>query len=325
MSQIGSPGTDLELDAAPLVPLEILKSCKTQGRLHLAAIRWFVLARAVQLPGQVNCASHRGRERTAAEATPMLELLPTFHRRSPFSVVLYARGGESFAFAAKKAFTTEGTESYREKLTPNPPAQFAEDARPAARPRAQELSARPRWLVRRTSLAYRAVLLAASLLLPGAYRSEAQTPTEYQVKAAYIFNFLKFVEWPGDAPDAGGKWIVGVVGDSPVGEELTRLSEGKEVLGRSLQIKRLQGAESFRDCNILFISPSERKRWPSILSALRGSSVLTVADMEDFVGSGGMVQLLVEDTRVRMVIDVSATNRAKLKVSSKMLLLARVV
>jgi hypothetical protein len=179
--------------------------------------------------------------------------------------------------------------------------------------------------VRRKTLAVRTLLLALSLLLPGAFRGEAQAPTEYQVKAAYVFNFLKFVEWPGDSQDSGSKWVVGVVGDSPVGEELTRLSEGKEVLGRSLQIKRMQGSDSVRDCNILFISPSEKRRWPSILSALRGSSVLTVADMEDFVGSGGMIQLFVEDTRVRMVVDVSATNRAKLKISSKMLLLARVV
>jgi len=170
-----------------------------------------------------------------------------------------------------------------------------------------------------------AALLALSLLAPVASRSDAQAPTEYQVKAAYIFNFLKFVEWPGDSQDSGSKWVVGVVGDSPVGEELTRLAEGKEVLGRSLQVKKLQSADSFRDCNILFISPSERKRWPSILSTLRGSSVLTVADTEDFVGSGGMIQLFVEDTRVRMVVDVSATNRARLKISSKMLLLARVV
>ena len=201
---------------------------------------------------------------------------------------------------------------------------FAEEASSGARLSIVGFPARRHWPERRRGLIRLATFLALSLLLSGASRSDAQAPTEYQVKAAYVFNFLKFVEWPGDS-DPPGKWVVGVVGDSPVAEELSRLSEGKEVLGRSLRVKKLQGADSLRDCNILFISPSERKRWPSILSALRGSSVLTVADTEDFVGSGGMIQLFVEDTRVRMVIDVSATNRAKLKISSKMLLLARVV
>lgn len=101
--------------------------------------------------------------------------------------------------------------------------------------------------------------------------------------------------------------------------------DGKEVLGRVLQVKKFQAADSLRSCNILFISPSEKKHLPSILAALRGSSVLTVADMDDFVGSGGMIQLFLEDTRVRMAIDISATSRVRLKVSSKMLLLARVV
>jgi hypothetical protein len=153
----------------------------------------------------------------------------------------------------------------------------------------------------------------------------AQAPTEYQVKAAYVFNFLKFVEWPSDAGDESrGKWVVGILGNSEVGEELLRLSDGKNVLGRDLLVKRLQAADNLRACNILFISESEKKHLPAILASLHGTSVLTVADMGDFVNSGGMIQLLVEDARVRIVIDVGATDRAHLKVSSKMLLLAHV-
>lgn len=170
------------------------------------------------------------------------------------------------------------------------------------------------------------LVATATLILLGAPVLRAQAPTEYQVKAAYIFNFLKFVEWPEDAvPAAHGKWVVGYLGDSPVGEELARLLEGKEVFGRGLQAKKLQPSDSLQSCNILFISSSEKKKLPSILSALRDSSVLTVADMDDFVGSGGMIQLFVQDTRVRMAIDVSAATRARLRISSKMLLLARVV
>jgi YfiR/HmsC-like len=151
-------------------------------------------------------------------------------------------------------------------------------------------------------------------------------PTEYQVKAAFLFNFLKFVEWPEDsAADPHGKWVIGFVGDSPVGDELTRLVQGKNVLGRDLQVKKFQAADSPRACNVLFISESEKKRLPSILAELRGSSVLTVADMDNFIGAGGMIQFVVEDARVRVAIDVGATGRARLKVSSKLLSLARIV
>jgi hypothetical protein len=80
-----------------------------------------------------------------------------------------------------------------------------------------------------------------------------------------------------------------------------------------------------RACNILFISESEKKRMPAILAGLRGTSVLTVADMDNFIGSGGMIQFVVEDARVRVAIDVGATSRAHLKISSKLLSLARAV
>jgi hypothetical protein len=153
-----------------------------------------------------------------------------------------------------------------------------------------------------------------------------QSPTEYQVKAAYLFNFLKFVEWPEDpAADPHGKWVIGFVGDTPIADELPRLVEGKNVLGRDLQVKKFEATDNLRGCNILFISTSEKKRLPSIFAALRGSSVLTVADMDNFIATGGMIQLVVQDARVQVTIDVGATGRARLLVSSKLLALARVV
>jgi len=150
--------------------------------------------------------------------------------------------------------------------------------------------------------------------------------TEYQVKAAYLFNFLKFVEWPAEkAGDLQARWVIGVVGDNPVGNVLMQLVAGKNVLGRELEIKKLQPEENMRGCNILFISASERSRLPSILGGLRGSNVLTVADMDHFIESGGMIQFVMEDGSVRFSIDVGATAQAKLKVSSKLLSIARVV
>jgi len=171
-----------------------------------------------------------------------------------------------------------------------------------------------------------ALLLGLHFPLAQRTVSADQTPTEYQVKAAYLFNFLKFVEWPEDpGSDPHGKWVIGFVGETPIGDELARLVEGKNVLGRDLQIKKLQAADNLRACNILFISESEKKRLPSLLTALHGSSVLTVADMDNFIGLGGMIQFVVEDARVRVAIDVGATEHARLKVSSKLLSLAHVV
>ncbi len=171
-----------------------------------------------------------------------------------------------------------------------------------------------------------ALLLAAYFPLADRAIFGAQSPTEYQVKAAYLYNFLKFVEWPDDAaPDAHGKWVIGFIGDTTIGDELARLIVGKNVLGRDLQVRKFQAADNLRGCNILFIGESEKKHLAAILAELRGSGVLTVADMDNFIGSGGMIQFVVEDERVRVAIDVGATGRARLKVSSKLLSLARTV
>jgi len=92
-----------------------------------------------------------------------------------------------------------------------------------------------------------------------------------------------------------------------------------------LEVRQFQPGEDFRDCRVLFISVSEKKRLPTMLAALNGSSVLTVGDMDHFIESGGMIQFVMEEKRVRFAIDVGASSRARLKVSSKLLSLARTV
>jgi hypothetical protein len=137
---------------------------------------------------------------------------------------------------------------------------------------------------------------------------------------------LKFVEWPEDATvGARGKWVIGIAGSTPVTYELVRSVAGKTILGRELKIDTVVSAEGMRACNVLFISASEKKRLSSILAALRGSSVLTVSDMDNFVESGGMVQFVMADDRVRMRIDVATASSARLKISAKLLALASAV
>jgi hypothetical protein len=150
--------------------------------------------------------------------------------------------------------------------------------------------------------------------------------SEYQVKAAYLFNFLKFVEWPDESfADPLAPIVIGVVGEDPFGNALPQVVIGKTVQGRDLVIRIYHAGEDLRGAHVLFISASERKRLPMILSSLRGSSVLTVADTAAFLDAGGMIQFLNENGRVRFAINVDVTGRAKLKMSSKLLSLAKVV
>ena len=174
------------------------------------------------------------------------------------------------------------------------------------------------------SLAILCLLVIAQLTV--APPAHAQDPvSEYQIKAAYLFNFLKFVEWPANAfADPLAPIVIGIVGDDPFGESLPQVVVGKTVQGRDLVIRKYRFGENLRGSHILFISASEKKRLPQVLSSLQGSSVLTVADTDQFLEAGGMIQFFLEDDRVRFAIDVDATSRANLKLSSKLLSVARV-
>jgi len=170
-----------------------------------------------------------------------------------------------------------------------------------------------------------AFLISFHIVTPPNAHSQDALP-EYQVKAAYLFNFLKFVQWPEDAfTDSLAPIVIGIVGDDPFGNALPEVVVGKTVQGRDLVIRKYHAGENLRGASILFISTSEKKRLPQILASLHGSSALTVADMDGFLDEGGMIQFLSENDRVRFSINVDATSRARLKVSSKLLSLARVV
>jgi hypothetical protein len=181
------------------------------------------------------------------------------------------------------------------------------------------------WLRARLMAGILALFACAHLLTPPNGNAQ-DLPSEYQVKAAYLFNFLKFVQWPADAfQDSLAPMVIGIVGDDPFGEALPQVVLGKTVQGRDLVIRKYHIGEDLRGSHILFISASEKKRLPQLLAGLHGSSVLTVADMDHFIESGGMIQLLIENSRVRFAVNAGATNQARLKVSSKLLSLARTV
>jgi len=174
-----------------------------------------------------------------------------------------------------------------------------------------------------------AAVLVAALALLGSMplaQAQAEEPTEHQIKAAFLYNFAKFVEWPPEAfAGAHAPIVLGIVGEDPFGSALDGMVAGKAVNGRALVVKRLTLGPELRFCHILFISSSEKKHLGRILELLKGSSVLTVGEMSRFVQSGGAVNFVLDENRVRFEVNVDAATRARLKVSAKLLALARSV
>lgn len=164
-------------------------------------------------------------------------------------------------------------------------------------------------------------------------RSYLRTPTalaqskadEYHVKAAFLFHFAQLVEWP-DAPDeSGSSLLLCTLGDDPFHGELESTVEGKQIGSRVLRIRHLSEAKVTRGCNMVFISRSENRHLAAILASLRNSPILTVGEADDFLASGGMIRFCLEGDRVRFEINREAAESARLKISSKLLLLARKV
>jgi hypothetical protein len=164
------------------------------------------------------------------------------------------------------------------------------------------------------------LLLAAVSLQAGGNETLVD---EYQLKAVFLFNFARFVEWPASAlNDARDPFVICVVGENPFGSSLDDIVHGKTVANRPITIRAVSNAQQARACEILFVSASERKRERILLAALKNSSVLTVGDTDDFTANGGIVQFRVIDARVRIEIDTAAAERANLRISSKLLSLA---
>jgi hypothetical protein len=167
--------------------------------------------------------------------------------------------------------------------------------------------------------------VAVAALLPGGALL-ADQPTEYQVKAAFLFNFAKYVDFPkGTFRDASAPIVIGVLGSDPFGRALDEALEGKAIDGRRLVARRFDDAQSARAAQIVFIAASEEGHLPRVLDALSGASVMTVGDVEHFAERGGVAGFYDENNRVRVCINVTAAAKADLKISSQLLKLARIV
>jgi len=180
-------------------------------------------------------------------------------------------------------------------------------------------------VVLRGSTARLALLLLAPLVLAGTGGAwaDAKTELEYQVKAAFLFNFSKFVEWPSDAfMSPGDPVTVCVMGDDPFGESLDSVVQGETVNGRRLKVHRTRSTAELRACHMVFVPRSERRQ-SEILSSLRGTGILTVGDGDGFLSDGGIIRFVLDQNRVRFEINLAAAEGNRLKLSSKLLRLAR--
>jgi hypothetical protein len=165
-----------------------------------------------------------------------------------------------------------------------------------------------------------ALLFALLLAVPGA--APAQTASEYDVKALFLYNFAKFVDWPPAAfPDPDNLKIC-VLGDDPFGGSLQAVA-GEQVGNHKLRVVRTDSISKPAGCQILFISRSERDRIPQILAAVKDSPVLTVGDTKGFAEDGVIINFILEGSKVRFEINTESADRAGLRISSKLLQLAR--
>lgn len=161
-------------------------------------------------------------------------------------------------------------------------------------------------------------------VLSGAPSMQGQhsKPTEYEVKATYLYNFGRFVEWPAKTGGQEKSFNICVLGQDPFGPALKATLAGEAIADKSVVAKRIPTPQDAVNCQVLFISSSEDTRLKQILAALSDMSVLTVSDMPEFTRRGGMIQFVVEDSRVRFEVNLATAERSGLTLSSDLLKVA---
>jgi hypothetical protein len=170
--------------------------------------------------------------------------------------------------------------------------------------------------------------------------ADSEASREYQIKAAFLYNFIKFVDWPDETSASDKPIIIGIIGKNPFGDAFEPLKD-KSAKEKQVIVKCFKGLdelekssqtdksgkhpqiEDIRECNLLFICRSEQDKLKEILDLLKDQSVLTVADMPGFLESGGMINFIMEENKIGFEINTAAAEQAKLKIRSQLLRLAR--
>lgn len=180
------------------------------------------------------------------------------------------------------------------------------------------------WFVRLRGAAPRTLLI---LLLLFGYAEVTTSwaqhkPSEYEVKAAYLYNFGKFVKWPSNMPSQGNVFPVCILGNDPFGSVLDSLVNGESIDGKRLSARRINSPADAAKCRVLYINVADDARLSAILVGLRDSPVLTVGESPVFIDRGGIVQFVMQNERVRFVVNLGAAEKAGLVLSSELLKVA---
>lgn len=156
---------------------------------------------------------------------------------------------------------------------------------------------------------------------------KAQASAEYKIKGAFLFNFLKLVEWPANAfTSPATPLVVGLVGKDPFAGEFEEAVRNKEVGGRSVEVVRIYAADTVTRCHALFFPKEERRRASDFLQEAGNRPILSVGDeLGDFAQRGGVINLYKETDKVRFEVNVEAAKKAGLKIHSTLLNLARII
>ncbi len=170
------------------------------------------------------------------------------------------------------------------------------------------------------------VSLIAALTFPCFSSAQTSSTGEYEVKAAFLFHFAQFVEWPEAAfKDSSSPLTYCTIGDDPFHGALETTLSGKAIGARSFRVLHFKQPQEIQGCQVLFIGAEEKRLLPPILAGSKDDSVLIVGDSEHFAKDGGMIGFLLEENKIRFEINLEATKKAKLKISSKLLALAKTV
>ena len=169
------------------------------------------------------------------------------------------------------------------------------------------------------------ICIGLAVVFSGSPGAEEGALREYLIKAAFVYNFTKFVEWPEEVfQKDSSPFIVCILGQDGICEAL-RTIENKSVYGRKLQIRQSRTKADIDVCHLLFVAESEEPQLSTILKNCDGRPILTVSDMNDFALSGGMIQLYKDENRIRFAVNVKSAERSGLNLSSKLLGLAKIV
>lgn len=176
-----------------------------------------------------------------------------------------------------------------------------------------------------------AVMMTLTILGAGPTRAGAPTLLDsasskvYEIKAAFIYNFAQFTQWPDSAfASSDSPFVLAFIGDSPLGPALERVLDGKAIAGHPIVLKHLDSVNQISGCHLLFVPESEDGDLDDIFNAVGNQPILTVGETTKFMWAGGIIRFFIADGRIRFEVDPDAADKAGLRLSSRLMHLATI-